>query len=152
LEEVTVADNASVAPVAAQNTVEISTASTAASGLGDVYTNYHGNGSPEAGWPTKDKWISFGEMWANNAATMAEACKNPGLTVSGGKPGNSPHEMEVLRQAILEKAAAGSVDPRVVLAVVLEESGGCVRVSAQFIHELAVINRILGSLHFEWGL
>lgn len=28
----------------------------------DYYTPYHGNGSTDAGWPAKDKWISFMDM------------------------------------------------------------------------------------------
>jgi len=139
------AGNASASPCRAA----VSTVATASSGLGDIYVNYHGNGSPEAGWPTKDKWVSFDHLWDSNAALMARACNDDWLTVPGGKPGNSPHEMGVLRQAILNKAAQGNVDPRVVLAVVLQESRGCVRVSPLLIFLLSVFNHFLGSLHCQ---
>lgn len=143
-----VAGNASAGPCRAA----VSTISTASSGLGDVYFNYRGNGSPDAGWPTKDKWMSFDQLWDNNVPLMTRACNDDWLTVPGGKPGNSPHEMEVLRQAILNKATDGNVDPRVVLAVVLQESRGCVRVSPLLIILLSVVNHILGSLYGQRGL
>ena len=45
-----------------------------------------------------------------------------------GVPNNNDHEMELLRHSIETVSADTNIDPRFVLAIVLQESAGCVRV------------------------
>ncbi|KAF2483044.1 hypothetical protein BDY17DRAFT_250715, partial [Neohortaea acidophila] len=86
------------------------------------YTFYSGDGSPADGWPTTNQWISFEGMWAANEPTIAISCtqfaeQNPSTT-----------EISELKAAIQSVGAAASIDPRFILAVVMQESKGCVRV------------------------
>lgn len=45
-----------------------------------------------------------------------------------GVPNDSDTEIEEMRQAILSIGAASGIDPRFILAVIMQESTGCVRV------------------------
>ena len=36
----------------------------------DYYTQYNGNGSTHCGWPAKDKWISFRDMWVLRSGSL----------------------------------------------------------------------------------
>lgn len=87
------------------------------------YTLYTGDGSVAAGWPAKSDWLSFDEMWAANKEIIAESCTNNGWGAD-----NSETETANLKAAIQQVAQESKVDHRFILAVVLQESKGCVRV------------------------
>ncbi|KAF4627826.1 hypothetical protein G7Y89_g10332 [Cudoniella acicularis] len=89
----------------------------------DSYTIYWGDGSSSAGWPSIDSWISFNSMFAANKYDMLHSC-------CWNKWGddNSDDEIEGLRQAIVQVASETGVDARYILAVLMQESKGCVRV------------------------
>ena len=36
----------------------------------DYYQQYNGNGSTDGGWPEKDKWISFRDMWVLKSRSL----------------------------------------------------------------------------------
>ena len=36
----------------------------------DYYQQYNGNGSTDGGWPAKDKWISFRDMWVLKSRSL----------------------------------------------------------------------------------
>ena len=38
----------------------------------DYYTQYDGNGSTDGGWPAKDKWISFVDMWVLKSRSLTD--------------------------------------------------------------------------------
>ncbi|KAK5110794.1 hypothetical protein LTR62_005505 [Meristemomyces frigidus] len=86
----------------------------------DVYKYYSGGPSQ---FPTPDKWISFENMWAGNLYAMKHACR----TLKEGKD-NSDSDNEYIYSAIQNRAAASLVDHRLILAIILQESHGCVRV------------------------
>lgn len=54
---------------------------------------------------------------------MQESCEN-----NWAVPNDSASEIATLKSSILSVAAANNVDPRFVLAIVMQESNGCVRV------------------------
>ena len=80
------------------------------------YIQYKGDGS--TGWPTMDDWPTF------------EHCLKTSIGTQCGKdvPGNSPDENEHVKNSIKDIAAKTDLDPRFILAVMIQESNGCVRV------------------------
>lgn len=90
---------------------------------GVSYKLYLGNGSPDQGWPTKSEWVSFDTLWSINLKSrISSSCAD------FGEPNNSPEESEEIRKAVLAQSKAAGVDPRLALAMLVQESGGCVRV------------------------
>ncbi|KAB2580097.1 putative exo-beta- -glucanase protein [Lasiodiplodia theobromae] len=90
----------------------------------DSYTFYKGDGSPGAGWPTKDKWVSFEDMWNNNKQKiLSKSC-----SYNSWGAENSAAEMQGIYDAIQKIAVETKVDHRFILAIVVQESKGCVRV------------------------
>ena len=90
--------------------------------LVDYYKQYNGNGSVAHGWPPKTSWISFMDMFNNSKWILQRSCDQYGFA------DDSAAEMTSIYNAIESVAAATFVDHRLILAVMLQESGGCVRV------------------------
>ncbi|KAF7559745.1 hypothetical protein G7046_g4410 [Stylonectria norvegica] len=90
--------------------------------VSDSYTFYTGNGSGGSGWPTLAKWGTFDELWNTNQNILQNSCvwNNYGAN-------NSPQEIADIRTAILQVSSEAQVGPRFMLAIVLQESKGCVR-------------------------
>lgn len=90
----------------------------------DSYTMYWGSGSTADGWPDKSRWVSFENMFNNYKNQMFQSCgwENP------PQPNNSGPEVGAIWDGIQKAAAATGVDHRFILAVLMQESGGCVRV------------------------
>lgn len=86
-----------------------------------TYTSYNGDGSAANGWPAKDKWISFDDMWKANLQLITSSCGPYQVD------NTTPAEANDLKNAITSVAGT-QYDPRVVLAIVMQESLGCVRV------------------------
>jgi hypothetical protein len=89
----------------------------------DRYIFYKGNGSPAAGWPTKDDWLTFAELWEKNQPILKQSCG-----WNGWDANDSPEEIANIKKSIQSVASDTGVDQRFVLAIVLQESNGCVRV------------------------
>jgi hypothetical protein len=91
-------------------------------------TLYKGNGSVEKGWPGEKDWLSFESLWKNNQYALTKGCQ------PGDKPvvQNKPKEIEDIKAAIQEVGKESGIDERYILAVVLQESNGCVRVKTTF--------------------
>ncbi|PYH84526.1 muramidase [Aspergillus uvarum CBS 121591] len=87
----------------------------------DSYIMYTGDGSTSAGWPAQSDWVSFENMWSANKATIGKSCAQFGVA------DNSATETQELYDAIQEVATSSKVDHRFILAVVMQESKGCVR-------------------------
>jgi len=90
--------------------------------VNDVYNFFQGNGSPEAGWPDQNGWGTFDELWAANSALMSQSCG-----WNGWGQDNSEQETNDIRTAIEQVAGETGVDSRFILAIVMQESKGCVR-------------------------
>ncbi|KAF7953800.1 uncharacterized protein EAE97_001199 [Botrytis byssoidea] len=84
-----------------------------------AYKMFTGNGS---NWPAISAWTTFETMWANSQSVMTISCKQ-----FGGAANNSPAEIANIKSAITSVAASSGVDARFILAIVMQESGGCVR-------------------------
>jgi len=91
--------------------------------LVDFYRTYQGDGSLQAGWPAKLQWVSFNRMWDHVEPGLGQFCV-------GGVASTNAQEKRDIRDAIISVSAEALIDPRFVLAVVLQESNGCVRVRA----------------------
>ena len=102
----------------------------------DVYTQYCGNGG---NFPALSKWVSFENMYAflsqrlavadnnshrfnNNKKIMFSSCSQYSQANDNGA------EVGSIYNAIQQVAIETKVDHRFILAVILQESGGCVRV------------------------
>ncbi|TVY43600.1 hypothetical protein LSUB1_G000525 [Lachnellula subtilissima] len=104
------------------------TSSTTASGTGASLaatgkpTTFTGDGTPGAGWPTEDKWATYSAILAANQKVLSSSC------TQFNKTNNTPGEIKDIDTSIQSVANTTGVDPRFILAVVMQESKGCVRV------------------------
>jgi glucan 1,3-beta-glucosidase len=79
----------------------------------NTYTCYSG---PASNFPAPSKWMSFDNMWT----LLHSAALTP--------IGDSPAEVQAIKNAILSISSSAKVDARVILAVIVLESTGNVRV------------------------
>ncbi|UKZ88828.1 uncharacterized protein TrAFT101_004562 [Trichoderma asperellum] len=91
----------------------------------DRYTMYWGDGSTGAGWPAQSQWVSFENMFNNYKNQMFAACGN----LPTPQANDSGPEVGAIWDGIQMAAAATGVDHRLILAVIMQESHGCVRVN-----------------------
>ncbi|PQE23060.1 glycoside hydrolase protein [Rutstroemia sp. NJR-2017a WRK4] len=82
------------------------------------YKLYTGDGT---NWPAQTAWASFDTMWANNQAILSSSC------AQFGQANNSPTEIAEILSAIKSVSSSTGVDNRFILAITMQESGGCVR-------------------------
>ena len=64
-------------------------------------------------------------MFKANTPKMKQSCKSSQI-----EPDDSDDEVERIRNAIASVAQATQVDHRFILAIIMQESGGCVRVAS----------------------
>ncbi|KAI0388471.1 putative muramidase [Xylariaceae sp. FL0594] len=91
--------------------------------FGDTYVRHQGDGTTSAGWPDKSAWGSFDQLWNANLPLMQQSCG-----WNGWGADNSATEISGIHQAIQDVSGQTGVDARFILAVVMQESKGCVRV------------------------
>jgi len=87
----------------------------------NTYTVYGGTGEPDEGWPALSDWQTFDTMFSNNEAVMLAGCGQFGV------PENTASEIADIKSAISSVASSTNIDSRFILAIVLQESNGCVR-------------------------
>ncbi|KAI9650325.1 hypothetical protein NHQ30_000338 [Ciborinia camelliae] len=86
------------------------------------YTVYSGDGDIDVGWPTQSEWISsFDTMFDDQKSVLEASCSQFDVD------NNSEEEISHLKSAIKEVSATTGVDSRFILAIVMQESKGCVR-------------------------
>ncbi|KAM3088524.1 hypothetical protein ACMFMG_000160 [Clarireedia jacksonii] len=83
-----------------------------------AYKMFTGDGT---NWPAQTSWASFDTIWANNQAILKSSC------TQFKQPNNSPTEIANLLSSIKSVSASTGVDARFILAITMQESGGCVR-------------------------
>ncbi|KID82248.1 hypothetical protein MGU_10412 [Metarhizium guizhouense ARSEF 977] len=88
----------------------------------DRYTLYTGDGSTGAGWPSQDGWATWEDLWNVNVKLMKKTCG-----WNGWGADNSGEEIDAIESAIQELEDETDVDGRFILAVMMQESKGCVR-------------------------
>lgn len=86
----------------------------------DKYTYYSG---PASSFPPATTWISFENMWTSNLPSMQTSCS----ALHAGED-NTIAQIADIYTAIQSRANASLVDHRFILAIVLQESHGCVHV------------------------
>ncbi|EME47667.1 hypothetical protein DOTSEDRAFT_166905 [Dothistroma septosporum NZE10] len=89
---------------------------TGASNPTTTYTHYTGDGSVAAGWPSQTDWIDYDIMWIQNKAAFID--QQP----------NTPSDNDNLHDAIISISTQYNIDKRLILAIVIQESHGNVRV------------------------
>lgn len=86
-----------------------------------AYTVFAGDGTPAQGWPQESQWKSFEDAWNANVATTLQSCTQFGMD------NNSQEESDNIKKAIQEISGESGVKPEFILAIVMQESKGCVR-------------------------
>jgi len=85
-------------------------------------TTFGGTGDVADGWPTVTQWVkSFDTMFSDNNDILKSGCAQFGVAE------NSDDEISDLSSSIKSVASSTGVDPRFILAIVMQESNGCVR-------------------------
>ncbi|KAL7947106.1 hypothetical protein V8C42DRAFT_364318 [Trichoderma barbatum] len=112
-----------VAGLAAVGTALPATSSVTKRGVADSYTYYQGDGSAAAGWPSQDSWGSWDDLWTANVPLMQKSC-----VWNGWVGDDSDAEIQDIAAAIKSTAQSTGIDERFILAVMMQESKGCVRV------------------------
>lgn len=88
--------------------------------VADRYVFYRGSG---ANWPSQKSWGSFDSLWNVNVPLMQKSCG-----WNGWGADNSGAEINDIKNAIHQVSGSTGVDKRFILAVMMQESKGCVRV------------------------
>lgn len=83
--------------------------------VGGAYVNYSG---PASSYPDPSQWASYAALWAQNAALMSY--------------NDSPSEIALIASSITLVSAESGIDPRVILCIIMQESGGNLRVGNTF--------------------
>ncbi|OCL09298.1 carbohydrate-binding module family 50 protein [Glonium stellatum] len=88
----------------------------------DSYTVYGGNGDVSEGWPSQSSWVSsFDTLFNNNKAIMQSSCSQWNV------PNDSASEINDIYNGIKTVASETGIDARFILAIMMQESNGCVR-------------------------
>ncbi|THY87017.1 hypothetical protein D6C95_07439 [Aureobasidium pullulans] len=117
------AKTSTVATAAAPSTKTSTSAATSSVVASSSYKMYSGNGTVAAGWPAQNQWIDFDTMFTANIPIMKQSCGNNGWGAN-----DSDDEIAAIKAAIKKVSASSGVDARFILAIVMQESNGCVRV------------------------
>lgn len=75
-------------------------------------------------YPGMSSWLDFNTMWSNNLPNIGTNCQFSSGTVTP----NTQAETAALKSAITSISTATNVNPSFILAMVMQESAGCVRV------------------------
>ncbi|KAJ4360246.1 uncharacterized protein N0V89_000806 [Didymosphaeria variabile] len=86
-----------------------------------AYKVFGGDGTPAQGWPQESEWKSFEDLWSANVATTLSSCSQFNME------NNSQEESDNIKKAIQDVSGASGVKPEFLLAIVMQESKGCVR-------------------------
>lgn len=84
---------------------------------------YKGDGSTSAGWPSQSDWYDFEDLWVINRPIMGTTCDSVFQVEN-----NSDEENTAIYNSIKDVSQSTGVDPRFILAIMMQESNGCVRV------------------------
>ena len=91
----------------------------------DAHDSYKCYGNTADTMPSKDKWASWDSLWEGNQKLLKTACSNLGQGTD-----NTEEQNKWIGDAIQKVAKDTMVDARFILAIVMQESHGCVNVGA----------------------
>ncbi|CAI7607063.1 unnamed protein product [Penicillium discolor] len=83
-----------------------------------TYAVMGGNGDASDGWPSIGQWSEYETLWGLNQILIAASCDN------------SDDETSDINTSIKSIASETGVDARFILAIIMQESKGCVRVQS----------------------
>ncbi|EKV16501.1 Peptidoglycan-binding lysin domain [Penicillium digitatum] len=83
-----------------------------------TYAVMGGNGEVSDGWPSMSQWLEYETLWGLNQILIAASCDN------------SDDETSDINTSIKSIASETGVDARFILAIIMQESKGCVRVQS----------------------
>jgi LysM repeat protein len=86
-----------------------------------TYIQYSG---PSSSFPDPSNWLTFERLWEINSNLMGSSV----VTHDGQQFRNTPAQIEAIATSIQQVSASSGVDARVILCVVMQESGGNVHV------------------------
>ncbi|KAF7719105.1 LysM domain-containing protein [Penicillium ucsense] len=103
---------------------EIASSHSLAGRSSNLYASvFGGNGQVSDGWPAMSSWVSsFDDLFEANKAIMGSSCSQWGVADT------TESEMADMKSAINKIAGESGVDARFILAIIMQESNGCVRV------------------------
>ncbi|KAJ5483876.1 hypothetical protein N7539_006076 [Penicillium diatomitis] len=103
---------------------EIASSHSLAGRSSNLYASvFGGNGQVSDGWPAMSSWVSsFDDLFEANKAIMGSSCSQWGVADT------TESEMAEMKSAINKIAGESGVDARFILAIIMQESNGCVRV------------------------
>ncbi|CAG5149603.1 uncharacterized protein ALTATR162_LOCUS2405 [Alternaria atra] len=87
-----------------------------------AYVTFGGDGSMSAGWPKQTEWMSFDDAWEANQDFIKVSCKH-----DGWGDNNSDAGTQAIRDSIKTESETSGVPTELILAVMMQESKGCVR-------------------------
>ncbi|ORY10318.1 hypothetical protein BCR34DRAFT_588659 [Clohesyomyces aquaticus] len=87
-----------------------------------TYAVFGGDGSTGAGWPKQGDWMDFESLWKLNEPTISASCSQ------FNQANNSPDETAAIKAGIEAASSSSGVPKEFLLAVMMQESKGCVRV------------------------
>lgn len=91
--------------------------------IGAAYSQqYTGDGSSGDGWPSQEDWLGFDNLWEINRSVMGSSCSSV-----FAQEDNSDQELANIRSAIEDISVSSSVHKSFILAIMMQESNGCVR-------------------------
>jgi len=93
----------------------------------DTYSLYTGPAITPP-YPEMQTWLSFSTMWLTNLPDMGQNCV-------GSVPTNTASENRAIKSAILSVSSQTGVHPSFILAIIKQESNGCVRVPTTWSYE-----------------
>ncbi|CAI6264457.1 unnamed protein product [Periconia digitata] len=91
-----------------------------------AYKIYGGDGTAGQGWPTEAQWLDYDSLWAANYEVMMNKLDETGCLNAWGP--NTEAEVAVIKSGIEAAASTSGLDHRFILATMMQESNGCVRV------------------------
>ncbi|KAG9237388.1 putative muramidase [Amylocarpus encephaloides] len=102
---------------------------------------YSGDGSD---WPKESEWVSYETMWEKASAEFTKSCPS-------GVKQNTPEDMKAISEGIEKASEETKVDKRFILAVITQESHGCVRINptANGVHNPGLMQSHNGKFNCE---
>lgn len=87
----------------------------------DTYKCYgSGSSNPASVFPATSAWSAFEALYSQNVPLLQESCANLGYS-----PNNNDQQNGWIHDAIVQVGTDAAVDPRFILAIVMQESLGC---------------------------
>lgn len=111
------------------------------------YTQFVGTGSEADAWPSQSSWKDFDTLFGMNTQIMLDSCAQWNI------PNDTLAEIASIKSAISSVSQSSDVDARFILAIMLQESNGCVRapVTSLSVENPGLLQSYMGSAKCNSG-